>query len=156
MGKCYARACYWFYLLLSLSVLEYMKVVVTGIMLGQSWLQWWNITPLLDHWLPHLPGVGSGSGADLLGYINTLLSRFQLRNKLGHVTTCSLRLQWTFLLGSILNNGLLFVIALLSSLLESTTCWSTQLSWFLRTRSVVLCQPIRDQCIIVSTNQRSV
>merc|ERR1712131_299238 len=47
----------------------------------------------------------------------------------------SLWLKRTLFLGGILNNSLGFVITLLSSLLESTTSWGTELSWFLGTSS---------------------
>merc|ERR1712027_193747 len=92
-----------------------------------------NITPFLNNWLLDLSWVGSGSGTDLLGHINTLLSWGQLWNKLGHMLASSLGLKGTLFLGSILNNSLGLVITLLSSLLESTTSWGTQLSWLLGT-----------------------
>merc|ERR1712058_138020 len=47
----------------------------------------------------------------------------------------SLGLKRTLFLRGILNNSLGFVITLLSSLLESTTSWGTELSWFLGTSS---------------------
>merc|ERR1712145_41644 len=94
-----------------------------------------NITPFLDNWLLDLSWVGSGSGTDFLGHINTLLSWGQLWNKLGDMLASSLGLKRTLFLGGILDNSLGFVITLLSSLLESTTSWGTELSWFLGTSS---------------------
>merc|ERR1712145_31678 len=94
-----------------------------------------NITPFLDNWLLDLSWVGSGSGTDFLGHISTLLSWGQLWNKFGDMLASSLWLKRTLFLGGILNNSLGFVITLLSSLLESTTSWGTELSWFLGTSS---------------------
>merc|ERR1719367_1152015 len=93
----------------------------------------WNITPFLNNWLLDSSGVGSGSGTDFLGDINTLLSWGQLWNKLGNVLASSLGLQVTIFLGSILDNSLSFVITDLITLGESTTCWVTKLNWFLGT-----------------------
>merc|ERR1712145_19937 len=92
-----------------------------------------NITPFLDNWLLDLSWVGSGSGTDFLGHINTFLSWGQLWNKLCDMLASSLGLKRTLFLGGILDNSLGFVITLLSSLLESTTSWGTKLSWFLGT-----------------------
>jgi len=94
-----------------------------------------DITPFLDNRLLHLSWVGSGSGTDLLGYINTLFSGTKLGDKLGYMSTSSLGLKVTFFLGSILNNGACLVITNLSSLLESTASRGTHLSWFLGTSS---------------------
>merc|ERR1712177_1096 len=95
----------------------------------------WNITPFLNNWLLDSSGVGSGSGTDLLGDINTLLSWGQLGNQLGNMLTSSLGLKVTVFLGSILNNSLDFVITLLWSLLESTASRGTQFNRFLCTSS---------------------
>ena len=84
-----------------------------------------NIAPLLDNWLLDSSWVGSGSSADFLGDINTLLSWAQLWNKLGHMLASSLGLQVTVFLGSILDYSLDFIIAFFSTLLEATASWST-------------------------------
>ena len=93
--------------------------------LGQARLLRRNVTPFLYNWLLNLPGVGSGPGADLLGDINTFFSGRQLRNQFGYVLAGTLGLQRTLFLGSILDNGLSFVITLLSALLESTSSRGT-------------------------------
>merc|ERR1719516_915238 len=85
-----------------------------------------DVTPFLDNRLLNLPGVGSGSGAHLLGDINTFLSRAQFRNKLGDMFAGSLGFQVTFFLGSILDHSLGLVITFLSSLFESTTSRGTE------------------------------
>merc|ERR1711872_723257 len=103
--------------------------------LSQSRFLRWNITPFLDNWLLDLSWVGSRSGTDFLGHINTFLSWGQLWHKLCDMLASSLGLKRTLFLGGILNNSLGFVITLLSSLLESTTSWGTELSWFLGTSS---------------------
>ena len=79
--------------------------------LCQSRLLGWNIAPFLDDRFLHLPGVGPGPGADLLGYIHTFLCRGQLGHQLSHVLAGTLGLQGTLLLGGILDNSLGFVIA---------------------------------------------
>ena len=101
--------------------------------LGKAGLLSGEVTPLLHNGLLHLSGVGSGSCAHLLGYINTLLSGLKLGDQLGHVGTGSLGLQSTLFLGGILNNSLGLVIAHLSTLLESTTSGGAQLSGLLGT-----------------------
>lgn len=101
--------------------------------LGKAGLLGGEIAPLLDNGLLHLSGVGSGSCAHLLGYINTLLGGFKLGDQLGHMGTGSLGLQGTLFLGGILDNGLGLVIAHLSTLLESTTSRGAQLSGLLGT-----------------------
>lgn len=60
--------------------------------LGKAGLLGGEIAPLLDNGLLHLSGVGSGSCAHLLGYINTLLGGFKLGDQLGHMGTGSLGL----------------------------------------------------------------
>ena len=86
--------------------------------LSKTRLLRWDIAPFLDDRLLDLPWVGSGPGADLLGDIHTLLLRLQLGHKLGHMFAGALGLQGTCLSGSILNNCLNFVIALLGSLIK--------------------------------------
>ena len=86
-----------------------------------------NVTPFLDNWLLDLSWVGSGSGTDFLGHINTLFCWGQLWNKLGDVLASSLGLERTLFLWGILNNSLGFVITLLSSLFKPTACWGTYL-----------------------------
>merc|ERR1719481_1832637 len=90
-----------------------------------------DVAPLLDHRLLHLPWVGPGPGADLLGYIHTLLSGGELGHQLGHMLAGPLWLQATLFLGGILHHSLCLVIALLSTLLEATACGGTQLPWLL-------------------------
>jgi len=92
-----------------------------------------NITPFLDNRLLDLPWVGSGPGADLLGDINTLLHRLKFGHQFGDVLAGTLGLQRTLFLGSILDNGLGFVITLLSSLSESTASRSAKFPGFLST-----------------------
>merc|ERR1712106_447923 len=114
----------------------YINKVVIGLIeqyLSQTRLLRRHITPFLDNWLLDLPWVGSLPGADLLGDINTLLSRFKLGDKLGHMLAGTLGLKSTLFLWSILDNSLGFVKALLSSLLESTTSWRTELPGLLGT-----------------------
>merc|ERR1712015_82916 len=103
--------------------------------LGKTRLLCGNITPFLHDRFLHLPGVGLGPGAHLLGYVNTLLNRLQLGYKFGDMGTSSLGLQRALFLGGILNNGLGLVITGLSSLLESTASRGTQLSGLLGTSS---------------------
>ena len=79
--------------------------------LSQTGFLTWDIAPFLDNGLLDRSWVGSGSGADLLGNINTLFCRLQFGNQFGDMFACSLRLQITLLLGLILNNDLLFVMA---------------------------------------------
>jgi len=94
-----------------------------------------DVTPLLDNRLLDLPGVGSGSGAHLLGDVNTLLSRFQFGDQFGDMFAGSLRFQGTLLLGFVLDLSLLFVVAHLLTLSESTASRSTQCNRFLGTAS---------------------
>ena len=69
--------------------------------LSQARLFSWNIAPLLDHRLLDLPWVGAGSGADLLGDVNTLLSGLEQRHQLGDVLALLLWLQVAGLLGNL-------------------------------------------------------
>jgi len=101
--------------------------------LGKAGLFGGNVAPFLDDGLLHLSGVGLGSGTDLLGDIDTLLSRLELGDKLGHVSTGSLGLKGALLLGGVLDNGLGLVIADLGSLLESTAGGGAELSGLLGT-----------------------
>ena len=96
--------------------------------LGQSGLLRRHIAPLLDNRLLDGPGVGSGPGADLLGHIDTLLGGGELGHQLGHVLAGPLGLEGAGLLGGVLDNGLLLVITLLSTLLEPTAGWGTDFS----------------------------
>ena len=84
--------------------------------LGESRLLRRHVAPFLDDWLPDLPGVGPGPGADLLGHIDTLQLGGELGHQLGHVVAGPLGLQATLLLGNILDNGLCFVVTLFRSL----------------------------------------
>merc|ERR1711863_79292 len=88
--------------------------------LGQAGLLRRDVAPFLHDGLLHLPGVGPGPGADLLGNIHTLLSWGQLGDQLGDVLTGPLGLQRTLLLGGVLDDSLDLVVTLLSSLLEPT------------------------------------
>jgi len=101
--------------------------------LGKTRLFSGDVAPFLDNGLLDLSGVGLGSGADLLGDINTLLSGFKFGNKLGHMSTGSLGLKGAFFLGGILDNSLGLVITDLSTLLESTASRGAKLSGFLGT-----------------------
>jgi len=107
----------------------------TFVQLGKARLLRWNIAPFLDNGLLDLSGVGSGPGADLLWYIDALLSWSELRDKLGHMLAGSLRFEATLFLRSILHNCLGLVITLLSSFLESAASGSAKLSWLLGTSS---------------------
>merc|ERR1719348_743119 len=87
----------------------------------------WNVAPLLDHGLLHLPRVGPGPGADFFGHIHTLLSGLKLGHQLGHMLAGPLGLEATLLLGGVLDHSLHLVKALLSSLLEATASRGTEL-----------------------------
>jgi len=113
--------------------LKDIKLGYSEFLLSQTRFLRWNITPFLDNRLLDLSWVGSGPGADLLGDINTLLSRGKLGNKFGNVLASTLGLKRTSFLGGILNNSLGFVITFLRSLLESATSGGTELPWFLGT-----------------------
>jgi len=93
----------------------------------------WNVAPLLDNWLLNLSWVGSGSGADFLGDINTLLGWGQLGNQLGDVLASSLGFKVTLFLGRIGDYSLSFIITHRGSGRKSTTSWGTKFSWFLGT-----------------------
>ena len=84
--------------------------------LGQAGLLRRDVAPLLDDGLLHLPVVGPGPGADLLGNIHALLSGGQLGDQLGDVLTGPLGLQGTFLLGGVLDDSLNLVVTLLITL----------------------------------------
>jgi len=101
--------------------------------LGEARLLRGHVAPLLDDGLLDGSGVGSGPGADLLGDIDTLLSGGELGHQLGHVLAGPLGLEGAGLLGGVLDNGLLFVITLLRSLLESTAGGGTELPGLLGT-----------------------
>jgi len=103
--------------------------------LGKARLLRWDVAPFLNNGLLDLPGVSSGPGADLLGDINALLGGGELRNQLGHVLAGTLGLKRTLFLGGILDNCLGFVITLLSTLLEPTTCGGTEFPRLLSTSS---------------------
>jgi len=103
--------------------------------LSKAGLLRWNVAPFLDNWLLDLPWVCSGSGTDLLGYINTLLLRLKFWYKFGYMLASTLGFKRTLFLGSILNNCLCFVIALLFTLLKSTASRSTNFPRFFSTSS---------------------
>ena len=90
------------------------------IFLCQSRLLRRHIAPLLDDGLLDRSGVCPGPGADLLGDIDTLLGGGELGHQLGHVLAGPLGLEGAGLLGGVLDNGLLLVITLLSTLREPT------------------------------------
>merc|ERR1719150_2451925 len=75
--------------------------------LGEAGLGGGDVAPLLDHGLLHLPGVGPGPGADLLGHVHTLFGGGQLGHQLGHVLAGPLGLQAALLLGGVLLDLLL-------------------------------------------------
>ena len=104
-------------------------------LLGKTRFLSWNVAPFLENWLLDSSWIGSGSGANFLGDINTLFSWTQLGHELSHMAASSLGLQVTVFLGSVLNNCLLFLVALLLSLLESTSSRSTKFYRFLGTSS---------------------
>ena len=62
-------------------------------LLSEARLSSWDIAPLLDHWLLDLPWVGARPGADLLGDVNTLLSRLEQGHQLGDVLALPLGLK---------------------------------------------------------------
>merc|ERR1719192_1974189 len=95
--------------------------------LGQTRLSGGSVAPLLDHRLLHLPGVGPGPGAHLLGHVHTLLGGGQLGHQLGHVLAGPLGLQAALLLGGVLHDGLLLVVTLLLALGEPAAGGGTQL-----------------------------
>merc|ERR1712002_438066 len=99
--------------------------------LGKARLLSGHVAPLFHHWLLHLPWVGPGPGAHLLGNINTLLSGLQLGHQLGDVLASPLWLQGTLFLRGILYHCLYLVIALLFSWHKATASRSTQLPGFL-------------------------
>merc|ERR1711942_495107 len=111
---------------------SYLMIVARG-ELGQPRFLRWHIAPFLHNWLLHLPWVGSCPCTDLLGNINTLLSRSKFGHQLGHVLAGTLGLQRTLFLGGILDHCLLLVKTLLGSFLEATTSRSTEFSWLLST-----------------------
>ena len=95
--------------------------------LGQARLLSWDVAPFLDHGLLHLPRVGPGPGAHLLGHVHTLLGGLELGHQLGHVLAGPLGLQAALLLGGVLHDGLLLVVTLLGALLEAAAGGGTQL-----------------------------
>merc|ERR1719167_1728742 len=95
--------------------------------LSQARLFSWNITPLLDHRLLDLSWVVAGSGADLLGDVNTLLSGLEQGHQLGDVLALPLWLQVTGLLRNLLDNSFLLVKAFLWAWLQLTSGWTTEL-----------------------------
>jgi hypothetical protein len=101
--------------------------------LSQTSLLGWDVTPLLDDGLLDLPWVGSGSGADLLGDIDTLLLGLEEGDQLGDVLARSLGLQVTVFLWDLLDDGFLLVEALLWSGGKKTARWTAKFSWDLLT-----------------------
>ena len=99
--------------------------------LGQARLLSWDVAPFLDHGLLHLPRVGPGPGAHLLGHVHTLLGGLELGHQLGHVLAGPLRLKGTLLLGGILDNSLHFLETLLRALLEAAASRGTEFSGLL-------------------------
>ena len=57
-----------------------------------------DVTPLLDHRLLDLPGVGAGPGAVLLGDVHTLLHGLKQRHQFGDMLALLLGLQIASLL----------------------------------------------------------
>jgi len=97
--------------------------------LGQARLGSWYVAPLLDNRLLDLPWVGARPGADLLGDVNTLLSRLKQGHQLGDVLALPLGLKVAGLLWDLLNNGLFLVKALLWPRCQFTARWTTEFSW---------------------------
>merc|ERR1719239_2147105 len=94
--------------------------------LGKARLLGGDVAPLLDHGLLHLPRIGPGPGAHLLGDINALLSGLKLGHQFGDMLAGPLGLKATLLLGSVLHHGLPLVKALFSPLLKSTASRGAQ------------------------------
>jgi len=95
--------------------------------LGQTRLGSRDITPLLDHWLLDLPGVGARPGADLLGDVDALLSGLEEGHQLGDVLALLLGLQVARLLWDFRDDGLSLGEALLWAGLQVAAGWATEL-----------------------------
>jgi hypothetical protein len=93
-----------------------LKFENSGECLSQTGFLTWDIAPFLDNGLLDRSWVGSGSGADLLGNINTLFCGLKFGNQFGDVLAGSLWLQSTLFHGSILDNGLDLIMALFVAL----------------------------------------
>jgi len=101
--------------------------------LSQSRLGSGDVTPLLDNRLLDLSGVLSGSGADLLGDINTFLLGLQDGHQGSHMLALTLGLEVASLLGNLLNDSLLLVKALFGSGSQDTSGRTAKLSGHLLT-----------------------
>jgi len=95
--------------------------------LSKARLSGWDVTPLLDNRLLDLPWVRAGSGADLLGDVNTLLNGLEQRHQLGDVLALLLGLQVAGLLWDFSDNSLGLGEALLWARLQVTARWAAKL-----------------------------
>jgi len=84
------------------------------------WCGWctWCVAPILDDWFLDWPWVGAGPGTDLLGYVNALLTRFEVWHQLGDVLALLLGFQVAGLLWDISHHSLGLGVALLVA-----GCW---------------------------------
>jgi len=96
--------------------------------LSKARLSGWDVTPLLDNRLLDLPWVRAGSGADLLGDVNTLLNGLEQRHQLGDVLALLLGLQVAGLLWDFGNNSLGLGEALLWAGLQLAAGWTAKLT----------------------------
>ena len=60
-----------------------------------------HVAPLLDHGLLDPPGVPPGPATHLLGDVDALLDRLEVRDELGHVLAGALGLEIARLLGNL-------------------------------------------------------
>merc|ERR1712098_89113 len=104
----------------------FLRYYVT-VRLGEARLSSWHIAPLLDNRLLNLPWVGAGPGADLLGDVNTLLSRLKQGHQLGDVLALLLGLQVAGLLWDFGDNSLGPWEALLWAGLQLAAGWAAKL-----------------------------
>ena len=118
---------------ISLKQFRHLSALVPFSFLSQTGLLSGDVAPLLDDGLLDRLGVSSGPGAHLLGHVHTLLGGRELRNQSGDVFAGSLWLQSTFLLRSILDHSLHFIVALLRSLLQDAASGGTELPGLLGT-----------------------
>ena len=78
---------------------------MSGCFLGEAGLLGGDVAPLLDDGLLHLPGVGLGPGADLLGDVNALLAGLEEGDELGDVLARPLGLEVAGLLGNLMRKN---------------------------------------------------
>jgi len=119
-------------------------LTIVSVRLGKARLGCGDITPLLNNRLLDLPWVGAGSGADLLGDVNALLSGLEQRHQLSDVLALLLGLQVAGLLRHLGDNSLGLGEALLWSRDQLATGWAAKLLGDLLTLSLrrVLLDPL--------------